>query len=429
LAKLRDRLRDFDPAKAMSVAVVVPTVLAASTVRAATASTVAIASVPPAIHSLVEGVLHMFWVKKATGTAAALFAVFTLGVGIGVGTRSDFAGATASEGGGAIVVAGEEKPVPVAPQKDAPPNKGEDPQALLLQLKKQLSILLQLKKQLSSAEAEVTRSKKVVETAEEQLRAAMASGNKELIAEASEKLAQARHSRDAAQAECEALRRFIPRLEEKLKATGPENPKPAKPEPPKTFPALNNLFGKPTELEETLKVVQAQVAKAKVTVDISILQLAVAEKEAKPEQIQAAKAALAAANAEFETAKHGEEVVRHKLAAAKALTTPPLKAVGACIEVVVIGGGEPWPCRVREYGREGQFLGSVIAENGPALELVMTRVMKDGNGPRDLWLTVSPEQSPAAVLQAAEACKKAGFTRISINGALPNGVEIPLKLK
>jgi hypothetical protein len=121
------------------------------------------------------------------------------------------------------------------------------------------------------------------------------------------------------------------------------------------------------------------------------------------------------------------EVLRLRLPAAKAVNAPQLKAVGACIEVVVIGGGEPWPCRVREYGREGKFIGSVIAEDGKALELIMARAMKDPGGPRDLWLTVSADQAPSAVVQAAEACKKAGFTTVSVNGTLPKGVELPLR--
>src|SRR5262245_50110196 len=90
LAKLRDRLRGLDPAKILSVATVsVPAALCASTARAAVASTVAFASVNPTVSLLVEGVLRMFWVKKATATAVALSAVFAMGVGIGLGTRTE----------------------------------------------------------------------------------------------------------------------------------------------------------------------------------------------------------------------------------------------------------------------------------------------------------------------------------------------------
>jgi RNA polymerase sigma factor (sigma-70 family) len=87
LAKLRRKL--IEPAvPAMSV----PAALAASTVKAATATSLA-----PAISSLVEGVLHMFWVKKATAAAYSAVALFALGVGVGLSTHTDRSGATAQE--------------------------------------------------------------------------------------------------------------------------------------------------------------------------------------------------------------------------------------------------------------------------------------------------------------------------------------------
>ncbi|MBM3982678.1 MAG: sigma-70 family RNA polymerase sigma factor [Planctomycetes bacterium] len=95
LAKLRARLGAFDPARVASVAV--PALLIATTARAAVAATVAAATVPPAVTALAEGVLHMFWVKKATAAVFALCAVFALGVGTGFGTRTDRAAAGAQE--------------------------------------------------------------------------------------------------------------------------------------------------------------------------------------------------------------------------------------------------------------------------------------------------------------------------------------------
>ena len=98
LAKLRDRLRGLDPAKVLGVGIVsVPAALTATTARAAVATAVAAAGVPPAVSSLVEGVLHMFWVKKATAAAVALCAVFALGTGVGLGTRTGATGAGAQE--------------------------------------------------------------------------------------------------------------------------------------------------------------------------------------------------------------------------------------------------------------------------------------------------------------------------------------------
>jgi hypothetical protein len=99
LEKLRHRLRGLDPTKALSVAAVsVPTALATSTAHAAVATVVATASIPPTVSVLVEGVLHMLWMKKATAAAFALCAVFALGVGVGLGTRVESSGAIANEG-------------------------------------------------------------------------------------------------------------------------------------------------------------------------------------------------------------------------------------------------------------------------------------------------------------------------------------------
>lgn len=101
LAKLRVRLRALDPVPALAVAAVaVPAILTANTARAAVASGVA-AAVPPAVSSLVEGILHMFWIKKATAATFALCAVFVVGVGVGLGTRPAQTGAVAQEKGAA----------------------------------------------------------------------------------------------------------------------------------------------------------------------------------------------------------------------------------------------------------------------------------------------------------------------------------------
>jgi RNA polymerase sigma factor (sigma-70 family) len=118
LAKLRDRLRGLDPARVLSGATVaVPAALCANTARAAVASTVASASVPPAVSLLVEGVLRMFWVKKAAAASVALCAVFAMGVGIGLGTRTEYSGASAQEKGS------EKAPGEKPKQPEKPPER------------------------------------------------------------------------------------------------------------------------------------------------------------------------------------------------------------------------------------------------------------------------------------------------------------------
>jgi RNA polymerase sigma factor (sigma-70 family) len=79
LTKLRSRLAGHE------VIVAVPVLLAASTVRAASATQVAVSA---SVAQLMEGVLRMFWVKKATAATAALVVVFGFGVGVGLSGRT-----------------------------------------------------------------------------------------------------------------------------------------------------------------------------------------------------------------------------------------------------------------------------------------------------------------------------------------------------
>src|SRR5207248_1812602 len=66
----------------------VPGLLAAATARAAGAAKLALAgTVSASVSQLVEGVLHMFWVQKATAASLGLVVVFGLGLGVGMGVR------------------------------------------------------------------------------------------------------------------------------------------------------------------------------------------------------------------------------------------------------------------------------------------------------------------------------------------------------
>jgi RNA polymerase sigma factor (sigma-70 family) len=97
LAKLRSRLRGLDPTSVLTTATVaVPAALSANTARAAVA-TIAAEGTQPIVVSLVEGVLHMFWMKKATAVTVALCATFALGLGVGLSTRTQQTGAGAQD--------------------------------------------------------------------------------------------------------------------------------------------------------------------------------------------------------------------------------------------------------------------------------------------------------------------------------------------
>ena len=142
LAKLRARLSDLDPAKVLSTAVAVPAALTTNTARAAVAFSVAAASAPPAVSSIVEGVLHMFLIKKATAASLALCVVFTMGVGIGLGTRTAHTG-----------VAAQEKAPPGAKPKAEPPvapadrtKEIESLEAIIARTRQRIAQLLQVLK-------------------------------------------------------------------------------------------------------------------------------------------------------------------------------------------------------------------------------------------------------------------------------------------
>ncbi|VTR91218.1 sigma-70 family rna polymerase sigma factor : RNA polymerase sigma factor, sigma-70 family OS=Singulisphaera acidiphila (strain ATCC BAA-1392 / DSM 18658 / VKM B-2454 / MOB10) GN=Sinac_0869 PE=4 SV=1: Sigma70_r2: Sigma70_r4_2 [Gemmata massiliana] len=154
LAKLRTRLRDFDPTKVLPVlaAGAVPAALAASTARAAAVSTVAAVTVTPAVSSIVEGVLQMLWMKKATAASFALCAVFAMGVGVGLGTRPSYTGAVAQDGDPVIGVA-------VSPQNDPKPkpNAQPNPKANPQPKPSPAETLAAIEKQAQAAQAELQR--------------------------------------------------------------------------------------------------------------------------------------------------------------------------------------------------------------------------------------------------------------------------------
>ena len=79
LAKLRTKLAGHE-----LVLVAVPLLLASSTVRAACAARLAVGA---SVTQLMEGVLRMLWIKKATAAMTALVVVFAAGIGVGVTVR------------------------------------------------------------------------------------------------------------------------------------------------------------------------------------------------------------------------------------------------------------------------------------------------------------------------------------------------------
>ncbi len=345
----------------------------------------------------------MFWIKKATAASFALVAVFAMGIGVGFGTRTEYV-----SGGD-----GQEK---IAPDPKA---KGEKKvqQPVARDFDKEIE---DTQKELQTLRIKNLEARLVVANLKEVVEVEKANGtDSKSYREAVAALAQAQQTANNITARLEVF-------EERLRSLKAAKLKADKEQTPKTHPALTELFGKPEELEEQLLEETRNAERAYVFVALQAQQLELVKKTGTPDEIKQAQAKLEQAQATAAVARHRVEELKHLVAGAKAVRAPLLKAIGVCIEVVVIADGL---YRVREYGREGKFLGSVVAESSEALELIMTRAMKDPGGPRDLWMTVSDDQDPSAIRKAAEACKNAGFTKLAINGTLPKGIELPLGLQ
>ena len=101
LDKLRIKLKGLDPTKALALgATTVPLTLANATIQAATGIQLATAfAIATTASQLAEGVLRMFWIKKATAASFAILAVFGMGIGIGVSVRQ-VPGAAGGDGPG-----------------------------------------------------------------------------------------------------------------------------------------------------------------------------------------------------------------------------------------------------------------------------------------------------------------------------------------
>src|SRR6185312_15509635 len=151
LDRLRAKLNGFEPTRALAIGLpTVPLVLANAAVKAATGVHLATAfAVSSAVSQIAEGVVRMFWIKKATAASCALMAVFGLGLGIGV-SANRMPGAAAGDGPAQVASASGKTPIRVEAR------------------------LNELKKQLQAKELAIAANKdllKLMEQKEEPLRA------------------------------------------------------------------------------------------------------------------------------------------------------------------------------------------------------------------------------------------------------------------
>lgn len=351
LAKLRVRLCALDPALAVA-AVAVPAALTANTARAAVSSGAA-ATVPPAVSSLVEGVLHMLWIKKATAATFALCAVFVVGVGVGLGTRPSSTGAVAQDG---------PKSRPADPTKPAPPaNSDQVSDELTRQIavaEKRLAIQRNLLK-LTSDKLELMRqlNPQAGQPAEER------AGQRQLEAEL-----------EAGTAELQLLKAKLAKL--KADKTAPRQPVGDK---ETALLKLDELKAQLARIEDERHQLLAQAELAKRALEVI---------EEKRRALQRVAETLAA------------EAARDK----KAATT------GWHFEITVRGEGDEFVIQEAPNDpRRSDRPGAVRTYDLGALTLLLRRAKADPNGPQEVRIRASVN-TPNDVLKAVtDACKTAGF--------------------
>ena len=384
LARLRDKLAGRDPTAALIVGSTVPAVLVSATARAASACRLSAAGAASlSVTQLAEGVLRMFWVKKATAATAALFAVFALGVGVGVGVR--FGPATAQEGPG-------EKPA-----KASPPANADDRE--IEELKQHISgyrtTIVLFSEQVKSREANIERLQKDKAT--------------DPVALASEREGLVSFRNIVADAE-KRLREstaILEVLEAKRAARAePLQPKPpglAKPNAPETE-AFIHAYRRLKESEAVLSALAAR---------IDDLEQYRKKAQQVDRDIEDARKQLAAATADLAKWRATlKDLEARGFGFEKAPAAAPLV-------VTVSSAKEAWPCTIKEFDtKTGKLIGTLNCDTVEILGVSLARTMKDPNGPRELRINVEKDAPVERLKAVLEACKAAGFKEAKVSGVI-----------
>jgi RNA polymerase sigma factor (sigma-70 family) len=382
LAKLRAKLGGLDPAKALGVAAVaVPSGLASSAVRAAVAARVAVATVAAVsstVSQVVEGVIRMFWVKKATAASVALFAVFAFGVGVGL---------TARQGGSAT---GQEKAAGPGPVASADPNAADD-------LAKQIA---DLEKQLRAAEALYAAAMKGVQlaTAKVELLKSKAADPKQILDDMAF-VARFQDSADRAAAEVKLLKDKLDSLKAAKQKADEKKPKV---EPPKAPPDIEELKKKVMEFDKKLNDLNVEEAQ---------LRKEYADLTDKADNIARQKVKIQQAMDELR--KKREELGKQPAATASA---------AGYMELTVHGKQGWFEYSIKETDANGKEVGSVIIREPEMLLRVLTRTKNDPTAPKELRLIVDPSRALTGYPTIAlKACDASGFQTIRFTGYIPQG--------
>jgi len=395
LARLRARMGGLDPAKPLGVAMLtVPGVLTSSVVRAAVASRVAVttSAVSSTVSPLVEGVLRMFWIKKATALSATVFAVFAFGVGIGM------------TGGNVEGVAGGQEKAATSPGNTEPVRASA--------LDKEIS---ELQHNLALLGLYHEKLKEVAQ----------------LAAGKGDQAASDRYRKASEDAAAE-----IPHLMDKLAKLKALKQTPFDPiQKPKEVEALEALkwFESRFAGQRTApQTEQADLAKQLAELDKQIVELQVEryllQQERRGNAAEAAE--LDAKIKEIET--KNEELVQKRRLMAKIMRVFPESNTGH-LELIVRGSATKYEFALQETDGNGKEVGTVVvdgtASGGTMLAKLLARTKADPLVPKELRVVASPSTAlSGGPIAALSACDAAGYAKVKFTGYIfAGGFSIPLK--
>jgi RNA polymerase sigma factor (sigma-70 family) len=440
LDRLRIKLKGHDPAKLLSIGLpTVPLVLTNATIKAAAGVHLAAACLVASTASqLAEGVIRMFWVKKATAASFALIAVFGFGMGLGVSVNR-MPGAAAGDGPGAATGDIELVDATVAGDIDI------DVATLSL----------------AASEAVLHSAEQALKLANDKVEIARKTGDKraieqhlEILARIQSQVEDAKKNRDSVKGrlllatkkqknavkESDEVQKLRARLENVRRSLDEHR---AKLEVGKQALALAAQQNNQKARDEAGRVVEAahaallelQKQEAELRAKLADLDIVEAEKalmlrsrqtlleaeaqknaedlkkiEAQMEQLKAQEAAL---RAEVALLAAQRDQTRLKMEALKKKTAEgvkqPAEGGKSYLELTITPKDAAWPFTIREFDSNGKGGGRVSFENPAVLSRYLGRAGKDATAPRDVRLSLPGDLKYETLVSVLEACQAAGF--------------------
>jgi RNA polymerase sigma factor (sigma-70 family) len=392
LEKLRRKLRGLDPARALGAATAAaPAALADTVVRAAISlrtTAVAASVVSSTVSQLAEGVIRMFWLKKATAACMALATVFAFGVGVGVSTYQLGSAVGGDEPGKEHRAAGKGTSSAESETDASLQAKIRDAKAELDRIVYQMNIYSIVEQNLDGTSA---TDKLLVEAIQAKLKKL-----EQDRAEAVSKLERFTRTLDEL-VELSVARAQLPQAQ---KDASPDRGK-AQPEKPGAKPPKPQPLTGPEELDAKLRDLEMQLRRLQVEAERARAEAreAQAQTELKERQVQQKMEAIRAAMMMMQKEKEKQKAPGGNEPAA-------VKPTGAYLQLTLGAKDAAWPYQVKEYNANGKSVGAVAFENAEVLGRYLTRTMKDASAPKELRVAYREgvkKDEMAAVLETAKA--------------------------